>query len=102
MKLYHYRSIETAIKEIANGTFRFSSREEVNDPLEGYLRVYWRGDKAAWEGLFRNYICSLMNAIIAYRIGVNEEILHHRTLIYDLDWYYKKPIGSIFKDMSQY
>lgn len=101
MELYHYRSIETALKELENGTFRFSSREEVNDPIEGYLRVYWRGDKAAWEGLFRNYICSLMNAIVAYRIGADNDILHHRTLISDLNWFYEKPIGRIFKDMSR-
>ena len=63
MNLYHYRAIENAILELANGTFHFSTREELNDPLEGYLKIYWQGDKIAWEGLLKNYICSIDNAI---------------------------------------
>ena len=56
MKLYHYRSISSALLEIENGTFHFASKEELNDPLEGFVRVFWQGDKMAWEGLFRHYI----------------------------------------------
>ena len=58
MQLYHYRSIESALAEIGDGTFHFASRDELNDPIEGFLRVYWQGDKSAWEGLFRTYDCS--------------------------------------------
>lgn len=47
-------------------TFRFASREELNDPMEGYLNIYWQGDRAAWEGLFRNYVCSVYQAIEFY------------------------------------
>lgn len=64
MLIYHYRPIESALLEIEKGTFHFASREELNDPIEGYVRVFWQGDKAAWEGLFRNYICSLRQAMI--------------------------------------
>ena len=39
MKLYHYRSISSALLEIENGTFHFASKEELNDPLEGFVRV---------------------------------------------------------------
>lgn len=48
MKLYHYRSISSALLEIENGTFHFASKEELNDPLEGFVRVFWQGDKMAW------------------------------------------------------
>lgn len=30
MKLYHYRSINSALLEIENGTFHFASKEELN------------------------------------------------------------------------
>ena len=40
MKLYHYRSINSALLELGNGTFHFAAREELNDPLEGFVRVY--------------------------------------------------------------
>lgn len=50
MILYHYRPIESALLEIGNGTFHFAASEELNDPIEGYVRVFWKGDRAAWEG----------------------------------------------------
>ena len=43
MKLYHYRSINSALLEIENGTFHFASKEELNDPLEGFVRVFLAG-----------------------------------------------------------
>lgn len=35
MKLYHYRSINSALLEIENGTFHFASKEE--------LMIRWKG-----------------------------------------------------------
>ena len=49
MILYHYRSIESALPEVENSTFRFASREELNDPMEGYLNIYWHGK--AYSGI---------------------------------------------------
>ena len=72
MILYHYRSMDSALKEIGGGTFHFASREELNDPIEGFVSVYWQGDKAAWEGLFRNYICSLYQGIELYLLKGDE------------------------------
>lgn len=57
--IYRYRNIQNAKREIENSTFYFASHEELNDPIEDYVRVYWQGDKAAWEGLLGQYICSL-------------------------------------------
>lgn len=48
MKLYHYRSISSALLEIENGTFHFASKEELNDPLEGFVRVFWQ--EIRWPG----------------------------------------------------
>lgn len=84
MLIYHYRPIESALLEIEEGTFHFVSREELNDPIEGYVRVFWQEDKAAWEGLFRNYICSLRQAIILYLLRGDEDMIHHETLLVSL------------------
>ena len=51
MLLYRYRSIKSAVKELSSGSFYFASKEELNDPLESYVRLYWKGDKPAVEGL---------------------------------------------------
>ena len=52
MKVYHYSSTEVARLEIDKGTFHFSSTNELNDPLEGVINVYWKASKLEWEGLF--------------------------------------------------
>ncbi len=100
MILYHYRPIESALLEIEKGTFHFASREELNDPIEGYVRIFWKGDKAAWEGLFRNYICSLKQAIDIYLLNGDEEMLHHRTLLVDLHCFDNVPEGGILKALG--
>ena len=38
----------------------------MNDPIEGYVKVFWQEDKFAWEGLLRNYIYSLAQTILQY------------------------------------
>ena len=100
MRLYHYRSIECAVLEIGNGTFRFASRDELNDPIEGYLCVYWQGDKAAWEGLFRNYVCSLMQAIQLSLLAVDEKMLKTRFLMVDIHMFDNVPMGEILKNLG--
>ena len=100
MILYRYRPIESAIKELDNETFHFATREELNDPIEGFVRVYWQGDKAAWEGLLRNYICSLSRAIDLFLVQADENILHHKSLIIDLRRYDGIPYGRIMKELG--
>lgn len=95
MIFYHYRSIESALLEIGNGTFHFSEPNELNDPIEGYVRVYWKGDKAAWEGLLRNYVCSLYQAIELYLLAADEGTLHHKSILVDIHRYDDVPLGEI-------
>ena len=87
MKLYHYRSISSALLEIENGTFHFASKEELNDPLEGFVRVFWQGDKMAWEGLFRHYIYSVARVLELYILKADDETLYHSTLVADVHCY---------------
>lgn len=100
MILYHYRSMESAIKEIRDGTLHFASRNELNDPVEGYVRVFWQGDKEAWEGMLRNYVCSLSQAITLYQLRGDEEMLRHKTLVVDLHQFDDVPLGKILKELG--
>ena len=90
MKLYRYRKIENALTEIEKGTFYFASKDELNDPIEGYVSLYFQGDKPAWEGLFKNYIYSLFVCIQHY-------LLSSQTL-YDQ----KNSIENIFKNFQSH
>lgn len=98
MRLYHYRSIESALLEIEKGTFHFSGRDELNDPLEGYVQAFWHGDKAAWEGLFRNYICSLMNTLLLLGRGLDRSQLHKFLFVKDIHDFDDIPIGQLFQE----
>ncbi|MCC8089511.1 MAG: DUF2971 domain-containing protein [Rikenellaceae bacterium] len=102
MILYHYRSIESALTEIENCTFHFAALDELNDPIEGYVRLFWKGDKAAWEGLFRNYVCSLSQAIDLWLLHGNEDILHHKSLITDIHRFDNVPLGEILEDIGDH
>lgn len=75
MNLYHYRSIDSAVSEISNHSFRMAAKEELNDPLEEYISVYWCGDNAAYEGLLRNYICSFYNILSAFFVDPRVNII---------------------------
>lgn len=101
MILYHYRPIESALKEIGDCTLHFATCAELNDPLEGYVRVFWQGDNAAWEGLLRNYICSLDQAIEVCVLQGNNDMLQHKTLVIDLHQFDNVPLGVIWKNLGE-
>ena len=100
MNLYHYRSVESARKEIECRTFRYADRNELNDPLEGYAQIYWKGDCPAWEGLFRNYICSVYYAVVGIQLNASEELLAERAVIPDIHCFDDVPLGQIWKELS--
>lgn len=100
MELYRYRTIESAIRDIETGAFHFASPSELNDPMEGYVSVYWKGDRAAWEGLFRNYICSYFNAIENYLLAQDEKVLWEKTLMIDINAFDKFPIGKAYREIG--
>lgn len=100
MKLYHYRSIKSALLELENGTFHFAAREELNDPMEGFVRVYWQGDKAAWEGLFRHYIYSVGRALELDIEESNEKILQHNSLVIDIHQFDDISFGALLRKLG--
>ena len=55
MKLYRYRTIESALLEPDNGTLYFAAPDELNDPIKGYVKIFWRGDVPAWEGFQKKF-----------------------------------------------
>lgn len=100
MQLYHYRSINTALLEIENHSFHFSGKDELNDPLEGYVRVFWKGDKAAWEGLFRNYICSLIQGINLYLLDASRIELNEKSIMVDIHRFDNAPLGRELTELG--
>ena len=110
MKLYRYRTIQSALLELENGSFYFAKPEELNDPIEGYLKIFWKGDKPAWEGLLKNFICSLFYNLQTYLLiaqnfrGGQKNYLRDfkdEVIIMNLQQFDNSPLNQIFKELSE-
>ena len=68
MEIYKFRSTNYMIDEIENEIIYFSPKEGLNDPIEGYIKLYFNGDEMAWKGLFKNYFISFYNKVHSFFI----------------------------------
>ena len=68
----------------------------MNDPIEGYVKVFWQGDKFAWEGLLRNYIYSLAQTILQYLL---EHDIHVSPMI-NMKQFNNVPLDEILHDLG--
>ena len=62
MNVYRFRSIEALLceyQELENQTIYFASPDELNDPMEGFRDIVWRGDRIVWTNFFKHYIYCL-------------------------------------------
>lgn len=56
---YRFRSIENLLgvrQELEKQAIYFASQDQLNDPLEGHINVYWQGDAITWRNLFKHYL----------------------------------------------
>lgn len=101
MELFRYRPFARGLQEIQEQTIYFAPREALNDPAaEGFLNVYWQGDCIAWEGLFRNYVCSLYNAITLYLLQAEHSIIKESAVMLDIHRFDDVPAGEILEKLG--
>jgi hypothetical protein len=61
---YRFRSINNLLgdrKELEKQQIYFASQDQLNDPLEGHINIYWQGDPIVWRNLLKNYLFSLLH-----------------------------------------
>lgn len=56
-------------KELDTQTIFFAEPNSLNDPMEGYRDILWKGDFVVWMNLFKNYLFCLERVFCLYRIG---------------------------------
>lgn len=100
MEIFRYRSFEHGLQEITNQTIYFAARNELNDLVEGYLIVYWEGDKIAWNGLFKNYVCSLYRALLQYLLQGKEADIRQKAAMEDVHHFDDVPLGKILQELG--
>lgn len=57
--MYRFRPIENLLEkynELENQEIYFASPEELNDPIEGFRDIYWKGDSIIWKNLLKQYL----------------------------------------------
>ena len=63
MNVYRFRSMEYLLgdkyQELERQTIYFASPDQLNDPMEGFRDIVWRGDKIVWTNLFKHYVYCL-------------------------------------------
>lgn len=69
--LYRFRPIERLLdeNELQKQEIYFADPADLNDPMEGFRDVWWKGDDVVWENLFRHYITCLEWAYSMLSIG---------------------------------
>jgi hypothetical protein len=53
-------------KELEKQEIYFGALGELNDPMEGYKNIFWKGDKILWFNLLKRYIGCLQKLYIIY------------------------------------
>lgn len=66
---YRFRSIDNLLgqhQELEKQEIYFAHPEQLNDPMEGFIDVFWEGDSIVWTNLIRNYLLSLQKFTTLY------------------------------------
>jgi hypothetical protein len=62
--LYRFRSVDALIgerAELRNQEIYFASPAQLNDPMEGFKNIFWKGDRIIWKNLFKHYMRTLVH-----------------------------------------
>lgn len=68
-EIYRFRRIENLLgqhQELAKQQIYFASPNQLNDPMEGYRDVFWKGDHIVWENFLINYLRCVSRIFFLY------------------------------------
>lgn len=63
MRVYRFRGIEYLLgekyQELERQSIYFASPDQLNDPMEGFRDIVWKGDKIVWTNFFKHFVYCL-------------------------------------------
>ncbi len=71
LRFYRFRSVDALIgprAELANQEIFFADPGSLNDPMEGFKDIVWRGDAIAWRNHLRHYLLCLTQTVATLQI----------------------------------
>jgi len=69
---YRFRTIDALLgerQELKKQEIYFAPPAQLNDPMEGYKELFWRGDQIVWHNLIRHYLLCLMQTMVIAMIA---------------------------------
>ena len=63
-QLYRFRSTKHLHDELREQQIYFAKPHELNDPMEGFRDIVWKGDEIVWTNFFRHYIACLHLTVV--------------------------------------
>jgi hypothetical protein len=91
--IYRFRPIRAVLDgyhELENQEIYFASLPELNDPLEGFKDLFWKGDAIVWTNFLRQYLLCLMRTVLATQKGTSDEPVTTESM----------PVGTIPSELS--
>ena len=82
-QLYRIRPIKHLLgrhQELRQQKIFFARPDDLNDPMEGFRDIVWKGDDVVWGNLFRNYISTLNLTVIMARLTGDVDAITSETL----------------------
>ncbi|WP_413514650.1 DUF2971 domain-containing protein [Serratia proteamaculans] len=104
--IYRLRSIAALLgeyNELENQSIYFAPPEELNDPMEGFKRIFWQGDAIIWLNLFKHYFFCLHETYFLSNLA-DESIEFNASLIpifYQKNQFPTKMYEKLFEDAWQ-
>ena len=73
MQVYRFRSMKYLLgdkyQELKKQGIYFPRLEQLNDPMEGFRDIFWRGDKIVWEIFFKHYAFCLYTTHLHFLVA---------------------------------
>ncbi|MES5482100.1 hypothetical protein QMZ05_05025 [Bradyrhizobium sp. INPA03-11B] len=81
-RLYRFRPLCRLLdkNELLNQEIFFAAPDNLNDPMEGFRDIFWKGDEIAWANLFRHYLLCLEWGYSIVSLGGESEPLSWRNI----------------------
>lgn len=98
--MYRFRKISHLLDghhELENQEIYFAPPEDLNDPMEGYKDIYWKGDTIVWRNFIVNYIRSVEYTIMVIVLyGYEKKLTQQDILVSPNHETYSKLPRNIF------
>ena len=89
-EFFRFRSRDALLgkyQELEKQTIYFAYPEDLNDPMEGFRDIVWKGDKIAWTNFFKHYTLCLHRFFSMFRVigGSKELNIRNIPILYSQD-----------------